>query len=196
MTLEKYFMILEMMRSLYIPLDTLKTVYDGSGINKNEQVEENRYFEFLDFTLSGKATLDEVNARLDLSAVTAEISPSLLLKENSGYALVFAWHSAGAIHEIGCIDVTYNGSKMSFTGAIEELHSEPRHNYGEYKLVAYIAQKTTGSNDRISKIYEIGATSDATVTSATTTMQSVVTATANGVTLTNTVLIPQTAPVE
>lgn len=196
MTLDKYFMILEMMRSLYIPLDTLKTVYNGSGINRNEQVEENRYFEFLDFTLSGKATLDEATAMLNLSAVTAEISPSLLLKENSEYALVFAWQTAGAIFEIGCIDVTYNGSKMSFTGAIEELHSEPRYGYGEYKLVAYIAQKTSGSNDRISKIYEIGATTDATVTSATDTMQSVVTATENGVALTNTVLVPQTSPVE
>ena len=65
---------------------------------------------------------------------------------------------------------------------------------GEYRLVAFIAMDQLQAHDRISKLFEIGAAGNATFTAEEGLIQTEMTATADAVTLVNTMLpaIPET----
>ena len=195
-TVEDYFSLLDMMRNYEMDLAQLKALYDGNGISKNEQPAENSYFEFLDFTINGTATLSADSGELSLAGMTASIAPSLLLKDGGSYSLVFAWLAPGELHEIGSVSAVYDGSTMSFASDVTVEAALRLMRPGEYRLVAFIAMDQLQAHDRISKLFEIGAAGNATFTAEEGLIQTEMTATANAVTLVNTMLPPSAAPQE
>ena len=184
-TAEDYFAILDAMRFNKLTLDELKKVYDGNGINKNDQVPENSYFEFLSFTLTGKATVNETDKTVSLTAMTAELHPSLMLKDGGEYSLVFAWTAPGVMEEIGSVDVVYDGAKITFVSDITVNTDKLERDFGEYRLVAFIAIKQDVKHERISKLFDVTASANASYEDALGLILSTVTASEQGIILTS-----------
>ena len=185
-TAEDYFEVLDALRLEKLSFEELKVVYDGKGINRNEQQPENSYFEFLSFTLSGNATVNEEAKSISLAGITAEIAPSLMLVDGGEYSLVFAFNAPGVIYEIGAADATYNGEALSFESSVEITAEALLKEFGEYRLVAFIALKSENKHDRISKLYDVTAEGAAAFSNVETHVTSNLVASEEGVTLTNT----------
>ena len=185
-TVEDYFALLDMMRNYQMELDQLKTLYDGNGINQQDQPLDNTYFEYLSFNLIGMATLDPNSGTLSLDAISASIAPSLLMSEDATYSLVFAWAAPGKIHEIGSVSGPYAGAEMQFTSDINLSAANLYRGYGEYRLVAFIAMDQLGSHERISKLYDITSSTTTAVTLEEGVVKSELNTTATAVTLVNT----------
>jgi hypothetical protein len=183
---EDYFEVLDALRIEKLSFEELKAVYDGKGINRNEQQPENSYFEFLSFTMSGNATVNEEAKSISLAGITAQIAPSLMLVDGGEYSLVFAFCAPGVIHEIGAADATYNGAALSFDSEVEINAEGILKEYGEFRLVAFIAIKSENKHDRISKLYDVAAAITVGFTDVGTHVTSSLNATEESVTLTNT----------
>ncbi len=104
-----------------------------------EQTAEYEYFEFLSYELSVSGTCDHSTNEISLNNVKASISPSILLKEDTVYSLVFVWASAAEHLQVGSIDQKYTGEKMVFEGSLTISTDKFPKELGEYVLMAYLA---------------------------------------------------------
>ena len=185
-TPEDYFALLGMMRTDELTLGEIKGIYDGNGINQSEQDIENTYFEFLDFTFSGSASIAPATGDITLTDIRASIMPSLLMKDGGEYSLVFAWSAPGALVEAGSVSLTYGGKALEFVSNVTSAFEARPLDYGEYRLVAYVALKNENRHERISKLIDVKAAAAAEFSGETDYVKSELTASTSFITLKNT----------
>lgn len=165
-----------------LTLDDLCAMKNTEILAFDAQKPDYDYFEFLDFTLSGKAAFDESAVALDLSNVTATLAPSVLLKTDATYHLAFFFVSDDARTDAYRLSSVYGGKEMTFSGNLRL----PRENFpiGEstYTLICYLADD---ADNRISKIMTVKGDHSGTYDLSTKTRKTVLTFSDAGVTVEN-----------
>ena len=164
---------------------TLMEMWNQSAMAFEEQTAEYEYFEFLDYTLTGTASVDETTHEISLAGIEATLAPSVLLKENTDYSLVFVWASADEHREVGSVDLHYTGESLTFESELSVTADRFPDEYGEYVLVAYLADD--GGN-RISTTQAVSAAAEFTAELSGESYKATLTVTKNSISVNNTVL--------
>ncbi len=144
----KYNELKDMVQYEEVNIDALLAAKNADRMEYEDQNPEYEYFELLKFNLSGQAQINTENATIDLSKISATLSPSVLLNEGAEYKLVFCMSAGKSFSYIGAYSTEFDGKAMTFSGSLTfERESFPI-NYGEYVLICYIADE---NDNRISR---------------------------------------------
>lgn len=154
---ELFKQMIEQLQTEELSHASLREMWKEPAIAFEAQTAEYDYFEFLDYTLTGTAAVDETTHKISLTGITATLAPSVLLKDDTAYSLVFVWASADEHQEVGRIDLRYTGESLTFESDIAIASDRFPKNYGEYVLMAYLADD---AGNRISTLQTIPASSE------------------------------------
>lgn len=160
MDIDTYNALMEMLKYDELTFEELNAIKNAEILAFDAQSPDYEYFEFLDFTVSGKASFDADAVEIDLSPITATLAPSILLNDGETYQLVFLLVSTDSRSMVGTVSALYNGEDTVFAGDVRLKRDNFPLEYGEYTLQFYLADAL---GNRISTIETVEASTTATL---------------------------------
>lgn len=182
LTENTFYSLTSMLMTEQITAEAMNQLASEPAIAFEEQTAHYEYFEFLDYSIDGAASVDQATHEISLTKITATLAPSILLKEDGDYSLVFVWASASEHQEVGHVDLHYSGETLCFESDLVISPDRFPNKYGEYVLTAYLAD---ADGNRISTLRAVTATDEFTLELTGENYEATLTSSANGISIRN-----------